>query len=364
MPITHPVRSQSCSSCKLLSPVRDTTVTVQGVYKKYIWAHADPFIKILAKWEVAFLTSFLRKWILGGGRCLPVPRPSTSNLPAQGQISNPSGQDYSTQTTNSSKCYMETRDLGEPTSFSPMAGKAGSKLNFCQALEKQNRNVLNDKKIETAFINPIQTRSHSPLPGFGHNWIKYRDYSLSEQPTLPQGLFCLSPGSPPHTMPGYHKKGHQLLFSVRSNLSLRVQDLAKHHQPLRQIQWCQKDDRPPPRPHSCYPQSHGETHAGKALKSTAPPWHFFPRSVPTVVTKHGCNKAEQLPLAHHYMMNTETHSHHETLFFYFPVDNPKRVGSNPWIEEVELKHPASTFNRNCLQHLFARKPQLIVLQYQ
>lgn len=223
---------------------------------------------------------------------------------------------------------MEARDLGETTSLSPMEGKAASKLNFCQALEKQHRSVLNDKKIETAFINSTQTYSHSPPPGFGHNWIKYRDYSLSEQLTLPHGLLCLSPGSPPHTMPGYHRRGHQLLFPVRSNLSLRVQHSAKHHWLLRQIQWRQKGDRPPPRPESCYPQSHGKTHPGKALKSTAPPWHFSPRSVPMVVTKHRCKRAEQQHLIHHYMMNRETHSHHETQFYYFPVDNPKRVGTN------------------------------------
>lgn len=103
------IRSQSCSSCKLLSSLCDTSVTVQGVYKKYEWARADLFIKILAKWEVAFLTLFLRKWVLHGGTCLPVPPPSPSNLPAQGQISNPSGQDYSTEATNNSKCYGNQR---------------------------------------------------------------------------------------------------------------------------------------------------------------------------------------------------------------------------------------------------------------
>lgn len=192
---------------------------------------------------------------------------------------------------------METRDLGETTSFSPKEEKAGSQLNFCQALEKQHRSMLNDTKIEIAFINPTQTCSHPPLPGFGHNLIKYGDYLCSEQPTLPHSLLCLPPGPPPHTMPGYHKRGHQLLFSVRSNLSLRVQHSAKHHQPLRQIQWCEKDDRPPPRPQSCYPQSHGERHVGKALKSTALPRCFSPRSVPMVVTKHGSKKAEHQPLA-------------------------------------------------------------------
>lgn len=153
----------------------------------------------------------------------------------------------------------ETRDLGETTSLSPMEGKAGSKLNFCQVLEKQHMSVLNDKKIEIAFINPTQTYSHSPPPGFGHNCIKYRDYSLSEQLTLPHGLLWLSPGSPPHTTPGYLKRGHQLLFPPRSNLSLKVQHSAKHRWPLRQIQWCQKGDRPPPISESCYPQSHGKS---------------------------------------------------------------------------------------------------------
>lgn len=91
VPTTHPARSQAAAPVSL-SSVHDTSMTLQGVYRKYEWAQADPFMKILGKWEVAFLTLFLRKWVLRGGTCLPIPPPSPNNLPAQGQISSPSGQ--------------------------------------------------------------------------------------------------------------------------------------------------------------------------------------------------------------------------------------------------------------------------------
>lgn len=236
VPITHPVRSQSCSSCKPLSSVRDTSMILQGVYKKYEWAQADPFIKILGKWEVAFLTPFLRKWVLRGGTCLPVPPPSPNNLPAQGQISTPSGQQpQCCGWPLTTPCVVETRDLGEITSFSPMEGKAGSKLNFCQALEKQHRTVLNDTKHSST-----QTCSQSLL-GFGHNWIEYGDYSLSEQPILIWGLSSppasqLALPFPRVSSPHYawiSPKGPPAAFLSEIKPFLRVQHSAKHHQPLR-----------------------------------------------------------------------------------------------------------------------------------
>lgn len=52
-----------------------------------------------------------------------------------------------------------------------MEGKAGSKLNLCQALEKQQKSVPNEKndaKMAKIFINPTQAQSppHPFTPGF------------------------------------------------------------------------------------------------------------------------------------------------------------------------------------------------------
>lgn len=70
----------------------------------------------------------------------------------------------------------------------------------------------------------------------------------------------------------------------------------------------------------------------KALKSTAHPQHFSPRSVPRVVTKYGSKKAKHQPLARHYMMNREIHSHHLQLmrhgFLFSYRSSPQKSGDN------------------------------------
>lgn len=266
---------------------------------------------------------------------------------------------------------METRDLGETTSFSPMAGKAGIEVNFCQALEKQHRNVLIDKKIETAFINPIQTCSHSPALGFGHNWIKYGDYSLSEQPTLirslltvwrahPASQLCLPPGSPSHTMPGYHKKGHQPLFSVRSNLSLRAQhtSLSDKSSDVRKMTDIHLDLTP-------------VIHNFMRKHTQAKPWSpqllhgtFPPGQSPQLSQNMGVRKQSSSLWHTTTWWTGKSTPIMRHIFFIFLWIIPKDWGQSPWMEEVELKRPASTFNRNSLQHLIARKPRFIALQYQ
>lgn len=256
----------------------------------------------------------------------------------------------------------ETRDLGETTSLSPMEGKAGSKLNFCQVLEKQHMSVLNDKKIEIAFINPTQTYSHSPPPGFGHNCIIQRLLTVwAAHPASRLALTFPRVSSPHHAW--ISQKGPPAAFPSEikpfpEGTALSQAPLASQTNPVMSERW------------------QTSTYIW-VLLSTIPwqiqvkPWSPQPL--------HGTFPPGQFPWLSQNMGVREQSSSvwHTTIwwtgkptpimrhnFIIFLWIIPKEWGQTPGMEEVELKCPASTFNRKCLQHLIARKPQLIVLQYQ
>lgn len=217
-------------------------------------------------------------------------QPLWTTTPAQGMAA------------GNSKCYGHQRFRREYI-ISPHGREGWQQAELLSGTGEATQKCVERHK-ETAFINPTQTHSHHPPLGFGHNWIKYEDYSLS----VPQGLL---PTSCLHSTKGATSCFSHWDQTFPSGYSTQPSTTTSQTNPLMSERW-----QTPTKTSVLLSTIQWRKIRRQSLEIHSPSMALFPSCHKTWVWESRAAASGTQPHD-----EQETHSHH------LGLDNPKRVGT-------------------------------------